>query len=64
MLTNENKFGLAIMQARAERSDGCLTVRSEVGKGTTISAVFPLFVGNQSAEGRLASRSRPAFGVK
>jgi two-component system nitrate/nitrite sensor histidine kinase NarX len=64
VLNTENKFGLAIMQARAERSAGRLAIHSELGKGTTISAVFPLSIGNQSAEVRLDPRCQPVFGIE
>lgn len=40
--THSGGFGLAGMRARAERIAGCLTVESEPGRGTALSARVPL----------------------
>ena len=51
---SENHLGLVIMQTRAERSDGHLTVKSTPGVGTQITACFPLKTPDkQSLEGQL-----------
>ena len=42
--SRENHYGLTIMQERVERSGGQLTVESEPGVGTRITAEFPLKV--------------------
>ncbi len=41
-LQRQDSFGIAIMQARAERIGGNLTISSEVGKGTIVTAFVPL----------------------
>lgn len=38
---SQNHLGLAIMQARANRSGGTVQIQSIPGQGTTITAVFP-----------------------
>jgi signal transduction histidine kinase len=39
---SQKHLGLAIMRARTQRCGGRLSIRSEPGKGTTITAQFPL----------------------
>lgn len=41
-VSGEHHLGLTIMQARAERSQGCLDVRSAPGHGAQITATFPV----------------------
>lgn len=40
-VSGHNHLGLSIMRARAERSQGQLTIHSMPGKGTRVTAVFP-----------------------
>lgn len=50
---SDNHLGLAIMQTRAGRSGGRLTIHSAPGKGTRIEVIFPL----EKARGRRNERS-------
>ena len=40
--SGDRHFGIKIMQARAERSGGSLTIQSTPGVGTTLTACFPI----------------------
>nr|MDA8098254.1 ATP-binding protein [Nitrospiraceae bacterium] len=57
-------LGLAMVYGIIQQHDGCLTVESAIGKGTTFSVYFPLHAAARAGETKVAAVRSPKGGVE